>query len=540
MNKLAIFVKKNWYFIAISTIVLVAILLRFYKLGEIPHGMTWDEAAIGYNGFAIFNTRRDEWLNKLPVSFTSFGDYKAPLAIYINGVFTFLFGMNLMAVRFPFALSSIFAILGAVLLTKEVFKDNRFVKYYSIFVAFLMTLSPWHIHYSRAGFESGMALSFLIWAIFLTFKSINEKFKNQLSSVFAALFYLASIYTYHSSKVVVPLSLFILFIINSKLILKNIKKIFLPLVLFIISLAPFIKDSLVGEGLTRAGVTIISSSLPFTEKLSYVISSYVSHLSFGFLLFGETTTLRHGTGYLGVLFATTLVLVLIGVVALFKSKINRENKLFFFWLIIVGLLPACISMEVPHANRSLLALPGFMLTAIFGLDLLISKLNSINLNKISSGSKGEKNIITKSAIGLILIIHILFSVSFLNHYFTQFSKESADDFKDGYIEAFEIAEKYEKGLDGYPTVEKIIFTSRYGQPYIYALFVRETNPIWYQGGSLIKYEFYENINVGDLMRNNALIVASKDDEMPIEKADHVVYGSDGEVRFILFKTENKQ
>ncbi len=49
-------------------------------------------------------------------------------------------------------------------------------------------------------------------------------------------------------------------------------------------------------------------------------------------------------------------------------------------------------------------------------------------------------------------------------------------------------------------VEKILFTSDYGQPYIYALFVRETNPIWYRGGSLIKYEFKDEINMDDLSR----------------------------------------
>ncbi|NCQ11990.1 MAG: hypothetical protein GW809_07600, partial [Bacteroidetes bacterium] len=91
----------GWYWFLVLSILVLSIFLRFYKLGTVPHGMTWDEAAIGYNGFAIFNTRRDEWLQRLPVSFQSFGDYKAPLAIYLNGIFTYLFGLNLFAVRLP-------------------------------------------------------------------------------------------------------------------------------------------------------------------------------------------------------------------------------------------------------------------------------------------------------------------------------------------------------------------------------------------------------------------------------------------------------
>ena len=97
--------RKKWYLISFVLILLLATALRFYKLGQVPHGMTWDEAAIGYNGYAVLTTRRDEWLKRFPISFQSFGDYKAPLAIYLNGLFTFVFGMNLWAVRLPFALA---------------------------------------------------------------------------------------------------------------------------------------------------------------------------------------------------------------------------------------------------------------------------------------------------------------------------------------------------------------------------------------------------------------------------------------------------
>lgn len=265
--------------------------------------------------------------------------------------------------------------------------------------------------------------------------------------------------------------------------------------------------------------------------------SYIEHLSPDFLLLAETTTLRHGTGYLGVLFFTTFILVTIGVIAILKNTKRTRAELFFLLLVPIGLLPASIALEVPHSNRALLALPGFMFTAIYGLDYLISSLKQIKLNSTVLGSHGETNIVVKATVGTILALHVIFSVSFISHYFSQFSQDSADAFTDGYIQAFEIAAQYEKGA-GHPEVNQIIFTSDYGQPYIYALFVRETNPIWYQGGSLVKYSFFDNISVGDLSRENALIVGSKTDILPIEKADHIIYGSDGEVRFQMYYTGN--
>lgn len=528
---------KHWFVFSIIGTLFVAIVLRFYMLGSVPHGMTWDEAAIGYNGQAILETRRDEWLQRLPVSFQSFGDYKAPLAIYINGIFTLIFGMNLFSVRLPFAILSVFGILGIMLLTLDIFEKEKLSKYYSLFAGFLMTLSPWHIHYSRAGFESGMALSFFIWGLLFAIKAIKTGFKNLWVSLLSVALFVAAIYTYHSSKVVIPLVLLALLITSFKIIKSNFKKVLLPIIAFILLLIPFIKDAVYGEGLTRAGVTIFSTPISLLEKISYILSSYVQHLTPSFLLFGETTTLRHGTGVYGVLFFTTFLLVITGFIALIAQKNKLEYHFFFLLLLLIGLLPACIALEVPHSNRSLMALPGFILTAVFGLDYLIKKLTKTNINKKAHGSHGETNIVVKSVVGSLIMIHIFLSVTFINHYFTTFAAESADAFKDGYLEAFEIARQYEEG-EGVKSVSKIVFTSKYGQPYIYALFVRETNPIWYNGGSLNVYEFKEEVDIGDLSRENTLVVAAGGEEsLPSERADHLVYGSDGEIKFQIFRTE---
>jgi len=460
------------------------------------------------------------------------------LAIYLNGIFTFIFGMNLFAVRVPFAIGSIFAILGIILLTKEVFRKNKLADYYSLFAGFVLTLSPWHIHYSRAGFESGLSLTFTIWAIYLLLKSINNKFKNIYLLTLSSILFVASIYTYHSAKVVVPLIGITFLALYFKEIKNSIKSLIIPLILFIGGLIPFINDSIFGEGLTRAGVTIFSSDISFGQKITYVVKSFLAHTTPDFLLLGNTTTLRHGTGYLGVIFITTYLLLSAGIVSLFvnrKKIIDFKQSLFYFLLVIWGILPAAIALEVPHSNRALLALPGMVITAIFGLNLLIDILKKTKLNLKVSGSYQEKDIIAKSFVGTLIAVHVIFGVTFLNHYFYQFSKKSTDAFNDGYLEAFEIAEMYEDG-DGVFPVDKIIFTSKYGQPYIYALFVRETNPIWYRGGSLIKYEFYDKINVSDLSRKNALVVGSGTDDLPTEKADHIIYGEDGSIRFQIFRT----
>lgn len=560
--------KKN--LLIILFILFLSTVLRFYRLGDVPHGMTWDEAAIGYNGHAILTTRRDEWLERLPVSFKSFGDYKAPLAIYLNGFSTFIFGMNLFAVRLPFALFGVGSVLGIILLTREflsqTFKNLRIVELLSYSSGLFLAVSPWHLHYSRAGFESGISLFFLIWGVFFLIKFFNnlEKLfsnsklfeRNFYSSIFfltfAVLSSVLSIYSYHSAKITTPLLiLFSIFYFRKKwyflLFGEKIIKIKFLLLSFLAGfstlflLRPMILDSIYGNGLARSGTLVFGQNLSAFEMIKTVILNFSAHFSPAFLFLGETTTLRHGDGVWGVLFPTTWIIFTVTIVySLILFLLRRKalshsfhkNVLFGVVWIILGILPAGLGLEIPHSNRALLALPGFIIVVVLG----ISEFHNY-YEKVAVANE-LKQLVFKSIFGMSILLHLLFFVSYLGNYYGNFAKKSAESFNDGYIEAFNFVIPYEEGIDGNKEVDKIIFTSEYGQPYIYALFTRKTNPIWYQGGSLIKYEFKEDINVGDLSQKNAIVVAGISSELLAGNADHLIYGSDGEIRFKIFITEN--
>lgn len=557
----------------------VLIFTRFYKLGSVPHGMTWDEAAIGYNGYAVITTRRDEWLERLPVSFQSFGDYKAPLAIYVTGIFTTLFGSELWILRLPFALSGVMSGVGMCLLAIELFATDEsktptmssraFVersvtslaeklrganktslsKYAALSTLFFVTLSPWHHHFSRAGFESGMALTFVIWGLYFfvvamrkeTLKfSFNKNFVVNSSLSYLLLFtssFVLSLYTYHSSKIFAPMLALSLLLLFWKEIKLHWCEVVLAVVFGGLLLVPLAKDSLYGNGLTRAGSLAISADKSLLENVKLVAGNFVKHLSPSFLLFGETSTLRHGDGTWGVLLPTTLLFFIFSLFASFL--VDREYRwtrvrVLALAIIFAGILPAALGDDVPHSNRALLALPGFLILASHGL-LVLWQTNAFKNTLKNISIDWNPALLKKQVIGVLFGLHALFFISYLNNYYTKFARESADSFKDGYVETFELAKKYEKGEDGFPKADQIVFTDEYGQPYIYALYVRRTDPIWYRGGSLNNYLF-TNVKVSDLARTKTLVVSGKNEELPREKADHLVYGSDGTVRFALFWT----
>ncbi len=531
MKKLAKFdfSLTNKQFVWLGLVVIfLAVWLRFYKLGQVPHGMTWDEAAIGYNGYAIFTTRRDEWLKMLPVSFWSFGDYKAPLAIYLNGFFTFLFGMTLFGVRLPFALAGVMAIIGfglwLRLLLREFDYSVKQANFWSLVASLFMTLSPWHLHYSRAGFESGMALSFFLWGLFFW-----QKFWQKVTAtknywlILFTFSWVAAIYTYHSAKIVIPVVGLVLVWQKRSELKKKWSKFLTAGLLGVLGLLPFIYDSFFGKGLERAGTLIFSQGLSFFQLIKTIFYQLIAHLTPQFLFFGQTTTLRHGDGVWGVLLLTTGLLGLLALYDWLKTK-NKLTSL-ALTLILIGLLPAILATEVPHSNRALMSLPGFLLLAVVGLQQLL----------------GLRSISKVWSLFLFAVAHLILVGGYLTNYYQNFAQASASDFQDGYLAAFNYVIPYEKGWDNQPAVDKIIFSSDYGQPYIYALFARKTNPIWYQGGSLIKYEFKDEVTIGDLERPNTIVVASETDDLlsKNDQADKIIYGSDGSERFRIYLNLNK-
>ena len=81
------FVQK-YLWLWVSLIVLLAFVLRVYKVDSVPVSLYWDEAASTYNAYSIGQTGKDEFGTPFPLLFRSFEDYKAPGNIYITAGIT--------------------------------------------------------------------------------------------------------------------------------------------------------------------------------------------------------------------------------------------------------------------------------------------------------------------------------------------------------------------------------------------------------------------------------------------------------------------
>ncbi len=493
---------------------LLAFFIRIYKNTKIPCGITWDEAAIGYNGWSVWHYHRDEWLNFMPISFKSFGDYKAPLFIYLVGFFEFLFGMNVFVLRFASGLFGALSVVSFIYLQVlinnyfSIFKKSKQIFYLKLFSGLFLTFSIWHINFTRAAFESGVALFFIL--LFLIFEFLylleNKKFYIFVSYNFAVL----SLYTYHSPKVVIPIMFMILLFIcknKIKFIIDHLKLSIFPIML----LSPLIYDSFFKKGMTRAyTLFVFNDKYSFFEKIYFIIKNFITHFSFKYLFLGYSPTLRHAEGALGLLYPITGLLWVFGLVYIFLDKNKSKlSKIFILSLafIFVGLLPATLSFEVPHSNRSLNALIGFISFPSFFISYifyLFYKNRDIYLYRI----------LKVFVFTLFVLQYIVYFFDYYNYY----PKRILNDYKCCLLKAIDIAETNKK-----QTKAKTILTGgHFDQLYIYILFYKKLDPISYQGGGINYYLFFDDVKDSDLVRKRTVILTDNTSSVNKKTFDSIV------------------
>src|SRR5690606_27257111 len=78
----------------------------------------------------------------------------------------------------------------------------------ALIATFLLAVSPWHISFSRGGFEVTVGLFFYLLAAFLALLFMRKKAVLYLLGSF--FLFIISIYTYHSFRVIAPLTVFLI------------------------------------------------------------------------------------------------------------------------------------------------------------------------------------------------------------------------------------------------------------------------------------------------------------------------------------------
>lgn len=473
-------------------IVVIAAILRLWQLGNVPPSPDWDEVALGYNAYSIMLTEKDEYGTSFPIVLRSFDDYKPALYTYLAIPFIKAFGLNVFATRLPSVVFGVLTVLATYFLVNELFKKEKI----ALLAAFLLSISPWHLQFSRIAFESNVGLSLNIFAMFFFLKGLKKPWYLMLSSFFAGL----SLHAYQSEKVFLPIIFFALFVIFKKEILSTKRKyIICSLVVGLVITLPLVWYlATQSQAFLRAkGVSIFADQTPFLKatvarlaqdanrndilglvldnrRVTYVytaISGYISHFDINWwFLSGDQP--RHHAPNMSLLYLWELPFVFIGIYSLLfrptSGEFDKKVKLLIFAWFLIAPIPASITTGVPHPIRTLNFLPTFQIFVALGIFTFISFISNMRMKY------------------LILSLYLMFSIFnflyYLNQYFVQLNFFTSENWQYGYKEAIAEIKRIE------PNYDKIIVTNKphLDQSYMFFLFYTQYDPKKYQehGGTV--------------------------------------------------------
>ncbi len=488
----------------------VGTFLRLWTISSVPSGLTWDEAAIGYNAYSILKTGRDEHGAFLPLVFKSFGDYKPGAYIYLTVPSVAIFGLNEFAVRFPSALAGIIAILGIYLLTKEIFSSSPSLRakrgnpdkhvilseveeshsinlfgvkiYLWDFTALAFAISPWSVHFSHGAWEVNVFVTLTIFALYFFLRFIKQKSTLYPSLLFACL----SLAMYQAAKLLTPL-VFLLFVVlywkdfwQQISTYLSFKKLLLvaPFALFG---AWIFFGSIFGSAGNRLSTLSIFNYKPDLAKmaapidgqsqftpifhnqtqlsLSLILSRYTYHFSPEVLFYeGPVVSERGHMPGLGALNPLEIIWLIFGFIWLAKQVAEgshdtpSRSTLTIIGLLLIAPIPASLTLAEFSTVRALFMSVPLAIISGIGLYYSLRQLKFLALP--------------------IIIFYGLVTVYTFDLYYSHSQTVFATEFNYGYKQVVQL-------IKDNPT-DKVIFTDVFGQPYIYYLFYTAYDPTTYQ------------------------------------------------------------
>ena len=348
------FLTKYREIMLLSLVILLTFFLRFYKLCEIPLGLNSDETAIGYNAYSINMTGKDEYGVKMPLYFRSFDDYKLPVYIYMTSLSEKMFGVNAFAVRFSSMFFGVITVLSLFFLIKELSKRSDL----ALLTSFLWAVNPWSIFFSRVSYEVNVATALVTLGAVFFVKAIGKEKANYLMLVISLFFFALSLYCYNVARLVSPLVLIALIIINYKRFFR-LPIFFLTIYsfLFIIFTLPFVLTLGSASGLANQQngvfITGLYGQANFLELRSYFfyLPNVVGILFFNkfilvaftylknifaffsvdfFFINGESNPINGIVGF-GMFYFVELLFIAVGLYLGIKKKV-KYLVIFYVWL----------------------------------------------------------------------------------------------------------------------------------------------------------------------------------------------------------------
>ncbi|OGY09753.1 MAG: hypothetical protein A2782_02860 [Candidatus Blackburnbacteria bacterium RIFCSPHIGHO2_01_FULL_43_15b] len=384
--------------------------MRLWQLDRVSVSLFGDELDVGYHAYSILKTGRDYSGNFLPIHFQSLAEWRTPLYLYSVVPTVALFGVSPWGVKLPAAIFGILGVWVFYLFIRQITGKQGI----ALLCALVLALSPWHVQYSRAGFEVTQLLTLYIAGIYFFLRGLKNGKWLFPSAVFLAL----TPWAYSTAKLFLPLTFAALVLIWRRDLLKLPRKqLIIAALCFAIVAAPIAFSTVFGGGAQRFNYISIFSdptmspeigfarlrdakmrnpvaqvgiTPTFVDRLfhnkatwltTFVGQNYLRAFSTEFLFTQGDPNPRHSPNGIGELYKFEAVFLVLGLAYFLFSKVDKKIKIFVFFWILAAPIPAALTRDGGnHATRLFLLLPPLIFLVGYGV---WSTYNSFLIRKCS-------------------------------------------------------------------------------------------------------------------------------------------------------------
>lgn len=335
-----------------------AAVLRTIRLKDLPAGLFCDEAAFGYNAWAILHHGVDENGTRLPLFLWSFTGYKNPIYLYAAMVPIGILGLDEFSLRLTSALFGVATIFALFLLGRKVAGNAA-----GLAAAFLLAICPWHIHFSRIAFELiSFPLLFIIGFGYLVRFSRGDR------TLPLAFFFLGScLYAYAVAKLFVPLFLIGFGLLYLPTLWRRPKEWLVAVPVLLLTVTPVVVFDIVHRERGNAyfrNTSILVPGRPVREVMGQFVHNYAQFFSPRFFFRQGDEIVRHAVKDHGELYTFFAPLLVIGLLMLLLRR-DRQSKLVLVWLALYP-VGASLMNEIPSASRGFIGVAALCLVAAVG------------------------------------------------------------------------------------------------------------------------------------------------------------------------------
>lgn len=449
-------------------ILIVGFIVRIIYIDQYPPSLNWDEVSHGFNAYSILKTGKDEWGNIMPTIFRCFGDYKLPLYIYLSVPSILVLGLNSLSVRLVSIVAGSLIPLFVFLILKKVSSQKSIIP---LIGAIIFALTPGTIFLSRIALEANLFL--LLFCISIYFL-IQKKYP------LSTLFYGLGLFSYNSSRVLLPfyLILLVFLVIKDKYkILKNWYRYLPFIILTIIAIIQTLDQSgqaryqwvsILDEGsINRINELRSTYSRFLVNKGTFFIftssKNYLSHFNPAYLFFNGGSHYQFSLPNFFIISSLFLPFFILGLYQLLKNINQKNNQILLFWLL-VSPVPSSITRDAPHVLRSIVFLPIVVIIITIGLNTIYKKIPKLT---------------TLFVVYVLLLGQFLFWPKYKSY-----SASYSSSWQYGHRQVVSFIKK------NYSNYDQIIFTKKYGEPHEFLLFYWPWNPAYYQADTTKNWDYH--------------------------------------------------